>query len=149
MLPLGYLTDKKLRRGRYWYHSNEMKNWHAHLSVGLDHPPANLPPKAGIVGYLGLSGHSISARNPLESPIEVPLDMSNSCSKLQFRAEPGNQLSGGNVIWHETLTVLMRGIYSQMQESLTACKLSASAMLFVSVLELQRRTLCLEGIRVV
>ncbi|SPJ78918.1 uncharacterized protein FTOL_07309 [Fusarium torulosum] len=102
---LGYLADKKLRRGRYWYHSSEIKNWHAHLSVGSDHPPANVPPKAVITGYSGLSGHPVSARSPLESPIEGLFDMSDSCSGIQFKTEPGNQTSGGNVIWHETLTV--------------------------------------------
>ncbi|KIL87101.1 hypothetical protein FAVG1_09655 [Fusarium avenaceum] len=82
-----------------------MDNWHAHLSVGPVDRFANVLPKAVIVGYSGLSGHPVSARSPSDSPIEGPLDMSDSCSGIHFITEPGNEPSGGNVIWHETLTV--------------------------------------------
>ncbi|CAJ0554834.1 Ff.00g133470.m01.CDS01 [Fusarium sp. VM40] len=100
---LGYLFLERKRRGRP---RQQMDNWHAHLSVGSDNrPPNNVPPKAVIVGYSGLSGHPVSARSPSDSLIEGPLVMSDSCSGIQFKTEPGNEPSGGSVIWHETLTV--------------------------------------------
>lgn len=102
---LGYFANEGIRRGRHGYPLKEMDNRHAHLSVSSDKLLANVPLRAVIVGYSGFSGHPVSARSPSDSPIDGPLDMSDSCSGIQFKTEPDNQPSGDNVIWHETLTV--------------------------------------------
>ncbi|KAF0641380.1 hypothetical protein FPSE5266_20169 [Fusarium pseudograminearum] len=66
----------------------------------------NTAPRAVVVGYSGITGYPVFASTPKESTIRNTIDMSDNSKGISFRAEPMKRLAGGNVIWHETCTVL-------------------------------------------
>ncbi|KAL6917265.1 hypothetical protein FSST1_008760 [Fusarium sambucinum] len=75
------------------------KPWRARLKIG------NATHKAAVVGYSGITGCPVSAAPAKKGTVRDTIDINDNSQGIPFRTEPMNHLSGGNVIWHATVTV--------------------------------------------
>ncbi|EEU35955.1 uncharacterized protein NECHADRAFT_85367 [Fusarium vanettenii 77-13-4] len=65
--------------------------------------PGKAPPSA-VVGFSGITAQPVTARAPGNENTEH-LDAGDNANGIYFKTEPGSKLCGGNVIWHESMTV--------------------------------------------
>ncbi|KAJ4218104.1 hypothetical protein NW759_008699 [Fusarium solani] len=66
--------------------------------------PSHEAPRSAVVGFSGITAQPVTARAPGKEN-SGHLDAGDNSNGIYFKTEPGSRLCGGNVIWHESMTV--------------------------------------------